>query len=187
MEVVYLLFRKAFDLSRLLNEKARSRLGGCQMGRKLANRQHSEGSSYSDLQPITNAAPQKSILGLLVFNMSINFEMIEQKTPSPALLATLNWVMIWTSLKGVPWLQRDLDGLEEWTSKHCMRLNEDKSLHMKARFQVAGSSYMNLEVLEDNKLDPIGQDARFSSNLHFPFTCCFEVPSNLFCGSLSIG
>lgn len=162
MEVVYLLFKKVFDLSRLLNEKARSRLGGCQMGRKLASRQHSEGSSYSDLQPITNAAPQKSILGLLVFNMSINFEMIEQKTPSPALLATLNWVMIWTSLKGVPWLQRDLDGLEEWTSKHCMRLNEDKSLHMKARFQVAGSSYMNLEVLEDNKLDPIGQDARDS-------------------------
>lgn len=60
-----------------------------------------------------------------------------------------------------------LDGLEEWNSKHCVKLNEDKSPHLKARFHVAGKHLYekSLEVLEDNKLDPIGQDTRDS---HLP-------------------
>lgn len=49
---------------------------------------------------------------------------------------------------------------EEWTSKHCMKLNEDKYLHLKARLYVAGKQLhvKNLGVLEENKIDPIGQD-----------------------------
>lgn len=61
-------------------------------------------------------------------------------------------------------MQRDLDRLEELTSKSCMKFNEDKSLHLKARFHVAGKQLRekNLGLLEDNKLHPIAQDTRYS-------------------------
>lgn len=45
-----------------------------------------------------------------------------------------------------------------------MKLNEDKYLHLKARFYVAGKQLhiKDLGVLEENKIDPIGQDTRNS-------------------------
>ena len=81
---------------------------------------------YSGWQPVTSEVPQASIPGPTLFNIFINdlYDGTESTRTKFADHTKLGGEV--DTLGGGAVLQRDLDSLEKWASKNCVKFNKDK-------------------------------------------------------------
>lgn len=98
----------------------------CKMGRKLANRLHSEGGDQSGWQPVTNGVLQGLTMGpmLFIFTNDLN-DVIESPLTKIADDTKLSGEVETREGRAVIW--RELDGLGERARKNNIKFHRDKS------------------------------------------------------------
>ncbi|PKU45447.1 rna-directed dna polymerase from mobile element jockey- hypothetical protein [Limosa lapponica baueri] len=107
----------------------------CEKGRKLAHGPMQRvviSGFYSGWWPVTSEVSQTLIPGPMLFNIFINYLHDGTANTLTKFADDTKLGSEVDMLEGRAILQRDLDRLEKWASKNCMKFNEDKCevLHM---------------------------------------------------------